>query len=174
MFWEKFVQLCIKVGKSPNKVCAEIGYSTAISTKWKNGAVPRDTTLKKIADYFGIAVEYFKEDGPAQKVSESEVSLTPIEKMVIIAYRNNPEMQKAVNMLLGIPTEPSSTNDIADAVSDTGNNSEKWREFLNNANDPRQTDKTSDFYRAARSTSYSSNDLEPTNEEDEDDTFHSI
>lgn len=57
MFWENFVLLCNKRLKSPNKVCADLGYSSATATKWKNGSVPRDTTLKSIADYFGITVE---------------------------------------------------------------------------------------------------------------------
>ena len=68
MFWENFVLLCNKRLKSPNKVCADLGYSSATATKWKNGSVPRDTTLKSIADYFGITVEELIRD-PAEKVT---------------------------------------------------------------------------------------------------------
>ena len=35
-----------------------MGYSTAIATKWKNGSIPRDTTLKKISAYFNVTVDY--------------------------------------------------------------------------------------------------------------------
>ena len=58
MFWDKFVTLCSAKGISPNGVCADLGLSTATATKWKKGAIPRDTTLKKIADYFGVSVSY--------------------------------------------------------------------------------------------------------------------
>ena len=58
MFWDKFVTLCSAKGISPNGVCADLGLSTATATKWKKGAVPRDTTLKKIADYFGVSASY--------------------------------------------------------------------------------------------------------------------
>ena len=68
MFWENFVLLCNKRLKSPNKVCADLGYSSATATKWKNGSVPRDTTLKSIADYFGITVEELIRD-PEEKVA---------------------------------------------------------------------------------------------------------
>ena len=68
MFWENFVLLCNKRLKSPNKVCADLGYSSATATKWKNGSVPRDTTLNSIADYFGITVEELIRD-PAEKVA---------------------------------------------------------------------------------------------------------
>lgn len=58
MFWEKFLSLCSEKGVSPNGVCAELGLSNATATKWKNGAVPRNTTLRKIADYFDVSVSY--------------------------------------------------------------------------------------------------------------------
>lgn len=58
MFWDRFVLLCNKIGKSPNGVCADLGLSVATATRWKQGSVPRDTTLKKIADYFGVSVSY--------------------------------------------------------------------------------------------------------------------
>lgn len=54
MFWKNFVSLCNSIGKSPNAVCAELGLSTAVATKWKNGAVPRSSTLLKIAEYFSV------------------------------------------------------------------------------------------------------------------------
>lgn len=55
MFWKNFVSLCNNKSKSPNGVCADLGLSVATATKWKKGAVPRDTTLKRIADYFGVS-----------------------------------------------------------------------------------------------------------------------
>lgn len=57
MFWDNFVILCNENEKSPNAVCAELGLSTAIATKWKSGSLPRSTTIKKIADYFGVTTE---------------------------------------------------------------------------------------------------------------------
>ena len=62
MFWKNFILLCNKKGIAPNAACAEMGYSTAIATKWKNGSVPRSTTLQKIADYFGVTPEYLLQD----------------------------------------------------------------------------------------------------------------
>lgn len=58
MFWERFVALCNEKGISPNGVCSELGFSNATATKWKNGSAPRATTIRKIADYFGVSVSY--------------------------------------------------------------------------------------------------------------------
>lgn len=60
MFWSTYVELCNAVNKAPNKVAAELGITSGTATKWKNGAVPQDRTIKKIADYFGVTVEYLK------------------------------------------------------------------------------------------------------------------
>lgn len=62
MFWEKFVLLCNNKSKSPNGVCSDLGLSVATATKWKQGSIPRDTTLKLIADYFGVSTEYLLSD----------------------------------------------------------------------------------------------------------------
>ncbi len=58
MFWDNLIKLCNNRGISPNGVCLELGLSNATATKWKNGAIPRNATLKKIADYFGVSVDY--------------------------------------------------------------------------------------------------------------------
>lgn len=57
MFWDNFVSLCTQRGTSPNAVAAELKKSSGSVTAWKNGAVPRETTLKKIADYFEISID---------------------------------------------------------------------------------------------------------------------
>ena len=44
-------------GKSPAAVAEELVFSNSMPTSWKNGALPRMSSRKKIADYFGITVE---------------------------------------------------------------------------------------------------------------------
>ena len=45
----------------------DLGISTGLQTGWKNGASPRQSTIKKIADYFGVSVSYLLEDETVQK-----------------------------------------------------------------------------------------------------------
>ncbi len=108
MFWNNFVNLCNHKGKSPNGVCADLGYSTAIASKWKKGATPRDTTLQKIADYFGVTVDDLKADSaptPTPKLKpEAGIAfyLTAHEADILTAYRDQPEMRPAVDRILGV------------------------------------------------------------------------
>ena len=71
MFWDNFVLLCDRAGKSPNAVAAEIGFkSTGTVTGWKDGKIPYERNLKKIADYFGVSVDYLlngEKENPASK-----------------------------------------------------------------------------------------------------------
>lgn len=57
-FYEIYRLLCQKVGKSDNAVAAEIGLSNSTVTTWKQGALPRRPTLKKVADYFNVSTDY--------------------------------------------------------------------------------------------------------------------
>ena len=57
MFWKNFVSLCSNIGKSTTAVILELGLSRSLVTSWKNGTVPNNTTLLKIANYFNVSVE---------------------------------------------------------------------------------------------------------------------
>lgn len=45
------------MGEKPATVAEELVFSNSMPTSWKNGALPRMSSRKKIADYFGITVE---------------------------------------------------------------------------------------------------------------------
>ena len=57
MFWNNFLAECAKKGKSPAVVAEELGFSNSATTCWKNGSLPRMSSRKKIADYFGVTVD---------------------------------------------------------------------------------------------------------------------
>lgn len=76
MFWDNFVTLCNQKGKSPNGACAELGFSANTATKWKQGSVPRDTTLRKIADYFGVTVDELLAEPAPTPIDEAMAKLT--------------------------------------------------------------------------------------------------
>lgn len=69
MFWHKFEVLCRQIGKAPGTVAAELGFSNAATTAWKKGATPKNSTLKKIADYFGVSPEYFYTERQLSNIS---------------------------------------------------------------------------------------------------------
>lgn len=56
-FYENFVRLCAQSGKSLAYVAREVGVQKSTVSRWAAGSVPRDTTLARIAEYFGITVD---------------------------------------------------------------------------------------------------------------------
>lgn len=63
MFYDKLVALCKENGVSPSAVAEGIGLSRAAVTKWKNEkSSPNMKTLVKLAEYFGVSTDYFREE----------------------------------------------------------------------------------------------------------------
>ena len=70
MFWDVFVELCMGKEKSPTAVGLELGLTRATVSNWKKGGAPRETALRKIADYFGVSVDYLLGNAEKEKPSE--------------------------------------------------------------------------------------------------------
>ncbi len=59
MFWNRFYELCSSKNTKPNPVSKELGISSAVLTKWKNGiSYPNGEILIKIAKYFDCSIDY--------------------------------------------------------------------------------------------------------------------
>ena len=72
--YEIFEQLLSKYGVTAYKVAKETGITTATLSNWKRGKyTPKQDKLQKIADYFGVSLEYLmtgKEDVVKEKAPE--------------------------------------------------------------------------------------------------------
>lgn len=57
--YEVFEQLLQKNGVTPYKVAKEAGVTQTALSNWKSGrSTPTTKTLQKIADYFGVTIDY--------------------------------------------------------------------------------------------------------------------
>ena len=81
MFFERYSALCKEHDETPNSVAKKIGASSGSVTAWKKGTDPRNATLAKIADFFGVSTDYLlgkeSEKAPAESgkrsVSDDEI-----------------------------------------------------------------------------------------------------
>lgn len=81
MFKKNFINLCNAHGVPPTTVCVTLGLSKTAFSKWDENSVPRQATLYKIADYFGITVE--------QLLAEpEEPARTPDDRLSLMEQRN--------------------------------------------------------------------------------------
>ncbi len=105
MFFHKFVDLCNNVGKSPSAVVEEMGFQRSVVTRWSKGATPRQATLQKIADYFGVPVSDLTAEEQTKKpatVSGDELDETTREIMDILSDLTPEELALAKARLLKI------------------------------------------------------------------------
>lgn len=104
MFWENFVRECEKIEKYPSYVAEELGFNKSAVTSWKNGSLPRVTSRKKIADYFGITVEEL------MGTKKEPAGMGGLDKQMqeIVELLNNatPEQRNAVETLLRSRVKP--------------------------------------------------------------------
>lgn len=91
MFYDKFVQLCNERGEYPTAVAERIGVNRSAASRWARGSLPRDTTLLRLAEYFGVTVAYLtgEESEEATKKAIADTSDDGLEA-ALEALRNQP------------------------------------------------------------------------------------
>lgn len=75
--FERYDKLCRSIGKKPSAVAKELGIDPSTITHWKKGDyTPRIDKLQKIAQYFGISVQYLisGEDRPVVEIPADETA----------------------------------------------------------------------------------------------------
>lgn len=87
-----------------------------LSSMQSGGYYPRLEAIARIADYLGCSVDYLL--GRTNAPVTDDINLTPREHTLLTAYRDHPEMQTAVDRLLGIDTL-NSTNNIGEDIAAT-------------------------------------------------------
>lgn len=74
--YEIFEQLLQKYGVTSYKVSKDTGVTQTSLSNWKSGrSTPNIKTLQKIADYFGVTIEYLTTG--KDEIEKKETSLTP-------------------------------------------------------------------------------------------------
>ena len=90
-FYDNYISLCNRAGKSPSAVALEIGLTKPTVNRWKNGSFPTDATIRKVADYFGVQIEVLK-----YGISPQEVAIiNALEDGVFETDTKKPAGQKA-------------------------------------------------------------------------------
>ena len=86
MFWENLCALCATKNTSPTSVVTELELSRGSVTSWKNGKVPHHSTLLKIADYFGVSVDYLLTGEKEKAPREIPEGLTELDAEIIKVF----------------------------------------------------------------------------------------
>lgn len=116
MFYENYLRLCNERSISPSAAAIDMGLTKAANTKWAAGKTPRDATLRKIADYFGVSVEYLmgETDDRGQKNSPGQVTEAEKQKQIASTLSDKVEaIMKVYDMLT-----PENKERFSDSLSE--------------------------------------------------------
>lgn len=91
MFFDNFVRLCEQKGVKPSRALTEAGVPKSAYSYWRteagagNDAKPTNQNAVKLAQYFGVTVDYLltgnqKENPPQQPQSEVDAAVERIRK----------------------------------------------------------------------------------------------
>ena len=92
------------MGEKTAAVAEELVFSNSMPTSWKNGALPRMSSRKKIADYFGITVEELM-DTKKEPAGMGELD-KQMQEIVALLNSATPEQRNAVETLLRSRAKP--------------------------------------------------------------------
>lgn len=115
--YENFSKLLQKYGVTSYKVSKETGVSQSTLSDWKRGvSTPKHDKLQKIADYFGVSVEYII-SGTDTKVTR-ETSLKPKDEKDIRTILENTEhlLKQEGLMFDGKPASPEAIESVLSAM----------------------------------------------------------
>lgn len=62
MFYHSYVSLCNKRNISPSAAAESMGFHRSDVTRWSKGSKPRQATIQKVADYFGVPISVLSEE----------------------------------------------------------------------------------------------------------------
>ena len=94
--YERFAKLCENANVTPYRVAKDCGFSNVTLSDWKKGkSRPKLDKMKKIAEYFGVSVDYFSEDRD-RSFSEDNAHLVAV-------LRNDAEMAAALLKYVKMP-----------------------------------------------------------------------
>ena len=115
--YEIFRKLCQDNAVTPYRVCKETGLTTATISNWKAGRyVPKTDKMQKIADYFGVSIEYLMTG--TDNSSEKESSLTARDQKDIKAIiAHTEELLKQPGLMFdGQPASQESIDSLLSAM----------------------------------------------------------
>lgn len=99
-FWDNYVDLCTKNGKTPNGAAEEIGISSGSITAWKKGRVPRPQNQKQIADYFGVTVDDLLNEEKENPTSVAADGVDELDKEALDIMHQLPPEKRAAGLAM--------------------------------------------------------------------------
>lgn len=119
--YEIFEKLLQKRNVTAYRVAKETGIATATLSDWKNGkSTPKTDKLQKIADYFGVSLDYLLGNQAKEKSAADSDGLTAKDRRDIARdlERMMTELEESGDLMFdGYPASPEAVESIRQAMA---------------------------------------------------------
>nr|DAH72575.1 MAG TPA: Repressor protein CI [Caudoviricetes sp.] len=95
-FYENYIKLCNSIGKSPSAVALELKLGKPSVTRWKSGTIPRDATIQRIADYFGVSADELRNGIKKEPTANSGELVSDTKSELVSIFDNLPLDKQAL------------------------------------------------------------------------------
>ena len=75
MFYTTFEELCKERNVAPSAVARKLGMSSSAPGRWKNGSSPDLDTAQKIADFFGVTIDFLVNNDRPGTITATDSSI---------------------------------------------------------------------------------------------------
>lgn len=103
MFYDRFIELCNQKNIKPTPLVVGMGLSSSNVSQWKKGSTPRPEVLAKLADYFGVSVEYLltgeQKEKPPVNNRELQLNMSSDEWRAIISQMSNDQRKEIMDII---------------------------------------------------------------------------
>ena len=113
-FYERLKILSKSVGKSPTSVGKDLGLGSGTVSAWKTGTVPNGSQLAKLADYFGVSIDYLLLGKEPIVFSTSDLETEIFESIQLLV---DPALRRLILRMQGrLPAEIEKVNRFLDIL----------------------------------------------------------
>jgi len=139
MYYDRFTKLCEMKGVRPGAVSKATGVSSATLTSWKQGKyTPKPDKLQKIADYFGVSLDFLMEKSDFMQCPNCGFTYSPFSEIDIKAHADfHDRYERAASAYGYVPSESVAREARESFIKDFRNTSksdseriEAYEEFL--------------------------------------------
>lgn len=85
MFYDVYKQLCLAKGVSESRVATDVGFSKSMVNRWKQGGMPTNATVLKLAEYFGVEPSVLVNGQPEEQNKNTAERIRPAVRVLMRA-----------------------------------------------------------------------------------------
>ena len=97
-----FEALCRNAGVTPYRVAKDTDIPPSTFSDWKRGSQPRPAKIKKIADYFGVSVDYLMTGEEKSTLAPEDESAIDAALIAMLQTLSDDKIQRVKDFVSGL------------------------------------------------------------------------